>query len=195
MSDLLRIALFVLVVLDPVSAAIGASTLATGRNVEQYERARLTIVATGAVVAFTVLAIAAALADPLLDALDISTGAAQLTAGMVVLVPALDLLWQGPAERVRPLPSASAVRVGVFPYGMPLLAGPGALAAVIGWTAFDGAGVTIGAVAIGTAVASTIVAAWRRPPEGRTARVLGGFVGVAMALVGFDLVWDGVFGP
>ena len=135
-----------------------------------------------------------ALADPILDWLRISPGAAELAAGLVVLVPALDLLWQGPAGRVAANPVARPLRLGGWPYGVPLLAGPAAVAGVIAWAAEFGRGATIGGAALATVVTTGLVAAWTHPPRGRTARAFGAFTAVAMALVAFDLIHDGVFG-
>ena len=189
-GDVLRLAITILVVIDPISAVIGASDVATDRPA----RDRSIIVLVGSAIAFVVLAAAALLADPLLDALHISAPAAELAAGLVVLVPALDLLWQGPAERVRPAASATATRLALFPFGIPLVAGPAALAATIAWGAAEGAGVTVGGAAIATAIVAALAIAWRSPPRGRRARILGAFTAVAMALVAFDLVRDGVIG-
>ena len=98
----------------------------------------------GGVVAFAALALVAGLADPILDWLRISSGAAELAAGLVVIVPTLDLLWHGPAGRVTANPGAGPVRLGCWPYAVPLLAGPAAVAAVIAWAAEFGRGATIG---------------------------------------------------
>jgi multiple antibiotic resistance protein len=190
MNDALRIAVFVFVLLDPTAAAIGIATLAEGRA----RRDRALIVVVGGVVAFAVLALVAGVADPILDWLRISPGAAELAAGLVVIVPTLDLLWQGPAGRVTAYPSARPFRLGCWPYGVPLLAGPAAVAAVIAWTAEFGRGATIGGALLATLVTTGLVAGWTHPPRGRTARAFGAFTAVAMALVAFDLIHDGVFG-
>jgi multiple antibiotic resistance protein len=189
-GDAVRLAIFVLVVIDPIAAVIGAADL----SVDRTARDRTTIVLGGGAVAFLVLAVAALLADPILDALHISTPAAELAAGLVVLVPALDLLWQGPEERVRPVARAAAARLALFPFGIPLVAGPAVVAAVIAWGAAEGASVTVGGAAVACVVVAGTAWRWRNPPRGRTARVLGAFTAVAMAIIAFDLVRDGVFG-
>jgi multiple antibiotic resistance protein len=191
MRDALRLAVFVFVLLDPTAAAIGAATLAKGRR----RRARTAIVVAGGSVAFAVLALVAVLADPVLDWLRISPGAAELAAGLVVIVPALDLLWQGPGGRVAANPAAQALRLGCWPYGVPLLAGPAAVAAVIAWAAAVGRGATVGGSLLATLLTTVLVGVWTHPPRGRTARAIGAFTAVAMALVAFDLIHDGVFGP
>jgi multiple antibiotic resistance protein len=189
-SDLLRLAVLIAVLVDPISAAVGASALAAGRG----PRARAVIVGAGAAVAAAVLGALALSADPVLDWLDISPGAAQLAAGIVVLLPALDLLFQGPGGRVRADERVPVWRLALFPYGVPLLAGPGAAAAVIAWAASEGTGVTLPAALLACAGVAVVAFAWRAPVEGRAVRALGGFAAVAAAIIAFDLVRDGVFG-
>jgi multiple antibiotic resistance protein len=188
-SDALRIAIFVIIVVDPIAAAVGASALARRRPA----RDRGVVVGLGTAVAAVVLAAVALLAEPLLDALDISAGAAQLAAGIVVLLPALDLLFQGPAGRVRADDRAAAPRLACFPFAVPLLAGPAAVAAVAAWSAADGAGTALAAVLLGCLVVGVVAFSWKARTAGRRIRVLGGFAAVAAAVVAFDLVRDGVF--
>jgi multiple antibiotic resistance protein len=187
-TDVLRIAALLFVLLDPISAAVGAQALGASRE----ESERRVIVGAGALMTFVVLAVAAVIADPLLDALHISDAAAELAAGLVVVVVALDLLWQGPAGRVRPAPRAPAWRLAVFPYAVPLLAGPASVGGTLAWAAVEGSGAVIGAAAFAAVAAGIVAIAWRRP-RARTARVLGSFVALAAAVIAFDLVHDGVF--
>ena len=113
----------------------------------------------------------------------------------MVLVPALDLLWQGPAERLRPAARARAVRLALFPFGIPLVAGPAALAATIAWAATEGAGVTVGGAAMATAVVAAVATALAIATAVVAGRASSGaFTAVAMAFVAFDLVRDGVIG-
>jgi small neutral amino acid transporter SnatA (MarC family) len=187
-TDLLQLTIFIALLLDPLASSIAARVLASDRP----PRDASVIIAGGALIAFAVLAGLALLADPLLDALDISAPAALLAAGLVVMVPALDLLWQTPGNRVRPAPDARAERLALFPYGIPALASPALAVAVIAWAAMEGTGATIGATAIALAAVTAGVFAWRHPPTGRGARVGGAFMGAAMALLALDLVRDGV---
>ena len=188
MSDLAQLTIFIALLLDPLASAIAVSVLATDRPSSE----RSVLVGAGALIAFAVLGGLALLADPVLDALDISPPAALLAAGLVVCVPALDLLWQSPGARVRPAPDAAVARLALFPYAIPALASPALAVAVIAWAAYEGTGVTIGALAIAMAAVTVGVFVWRRPPEGRGARVGGAFMGAAMALLALDLVRDGV---
>jgi multiple antibiotic resistance protein len=188
MSDVLRITALLFVLVDPISATVGARALSTSRP----ETDRRAILGLGALATFAVLAIAAAVADPVLDALDISDAAAELAAGLVVVVVALDLLWQGPEGRVRPSSSAPAWRLAVFPYALPLLAGPASVAAVVAWAPVEGTGTVIGGAAVAIVAVGLVTLLWRRPTAG-VARVCSSFVALGMAVIAFDLVHDGVF--
>jgi multiple antibiotic resistance protein len=192
----MRVAVVVFVLLDPVRAAVACAALTAPRG--PRDRAVLAAVAAG--VAALVLAGGAALADPLLDWLDVSTPAAQLAAGIVALVPALEAVFAGPGEPVRDAPGARAVRLGVYPLAVPVLAGPAALAVVVAWAAAEGGGTAAAGTAIAVA-ACAATAAGSAPAVARAGavgrgvtRALGGLVGVGIALVAADLVHDGVFG-
>ena len=151
------------------------------------------IIAGGALIAFAVLAGLALLADPLLDALDISAPAALLAAGLVVMVPALDLLWQTPGNRVRPAPDARAERLGAVSLRHPGsgVAGAGRRCHRMGGDGRDGhdhrrdrdraARSSRPACSPGGA---------RRQDAARGS--VGAFMGAAMALLALDLVRDGV---
>jgi small neutral amino acid transporter SnatA (MarC family) len=188
------VALFLAVVLDPVAVTIALGTLGAGRS-----RADRTILAASATATALVgLGLAALVGETVLDALDISVPAAQLGAGVVVGVLALDTLWGGPGDRVRAVPGP-AWRLGLFPLGVPALVSPASVTATIAWAGAEGRGTAIGAVLLAVvvtmAVAHGIVTARRdRPVNERVARIAGAFVGAAMAVIAFDLVRDGVFG-
>lgn len=186
----LALALMVLVVLDPVAASVAASTLAPG---DARAAGRVKIVGAAVAVAAVLLGTAALAAEPVLDWLDVSVPAALLAAGIVVLVPAVEQLWHGPEGRVERAPRASALRVGVYPLGVPVVTGPAALVAVVAWSGTEGAGTMLAALALALAALAAVALAWRVPPIGHAARVAGRFAGAAGALVAFDLIRDGVF--
>ena len=185
--NLLALAVLVLVVLDPLTTTIAAAVLSGN------PRSRATVVTVGIVLAAVLLGGAALVADPLLDWLDISDPAAALAAGIVVAVPALELLWRGPEGRVRPVPDAPPIRLGAFPLAVPVIVSPAALLAVVAWSGAEGAGTTLAAVVLALAVTAVTAIAWSAPPTGRAARIAGAFAGAATAVVAFDLVRDGIF--
>jgi small neutral amino acid transporter SnatA (MarC family) len=178
------------IVVDPFTATVATATVTSGRT--RPERTRAVLVA--AVVAGTALTVCAVVADPVLDALDVSAPSALLAAGMVVAVAALWLLAAGSGARVRDATSATGARLGVFPLGVPMLVHPAALSAVVAWSAARGPGVTTAAAFTAVAVYLVVALALRAPVPAWVARVGGMFAGAALAVVAFDLVRDGVFG-
>jgi len=192
MTDVVRVAVLVLVVVNPVSAALAIRTATE----QQAARTRVVALSVAAGVAAVVLGALALAADEILDALDLSVASAELGAGVVLLVPALELLFGGPEGWVRaPNAHASAVRLGVFPLAVPVLASPWTAAAVLAIAGDEGGGRTAISVLFAVAVACALaVAAFGPPPDQRAVRLLGAAVGVATALVAADLVHDGVFG-
>jgi small neutral amino acid transporter SnatA (MarC family) len=120
--------------------------------------------------AYAALALGASalLADPVLDALDLSPEGFWIAAGIILLVPAFARLGWGDTRDV---------------------AGPGAIAVAMALATRDGTGSTLVAVAI--AVAS-IVAASTFLPAGRATSLAERFIGAAMVVVALDLIRDGV---
>ena len=189
MSDVPTLILFAVIVVDPFVALVATSTLAADQT--RPER-RVMIVAALATSALT-FGVAIVVGDPFLDWLDISAPSASLAAGMVVAVAALFLLVFGAAGNVRPDDDASPARVGIFPLGIPVVVSPAAAAAVIAWSAVEGAAET----AVAAAIALVVVAVCLVRPvriSRAAARVGGAFMGVALAFVAWDLIHEGVFG-
>jgi multiple antibiotic resistance protein len=190
MSDTLRTVAFVVIAVDAFGAAMVAARL---RNA-----ARSTGIAL--VTASTLLFAASLVGPSLLDALAISDEAAEIAAGVVLLVPALTLLFRGDelflvgdTEAEGP----AAWRAGVVPLALPLLAGPAPLAVVAALAARDDRGEAAIGVTVAMVVASAaLVVAVRHRRDRRTIleAITGHFVGAAMVFVAFALVVDGVLG-
>ena len=126
---------------------------------------RLQAVAIGA----AVLLAATALADPVLDVLDISPEGFWIAAGIVLLVPALSRLLRGTTNDV---------------------AGPAAVLVAMALAMRDGVGDTLVAVAITVLV--TAFATRLMDPQARWLSVAERVVGASMVVVAFDLIRDGV---
>lgn len=188
MTDLLRLTVLLLVVVNPVSVALAARTASEGQTQSQ----RLTMLATATAVGIAVLGGAALTSGTILDALEISPPAAQLAAGIVLLVPTFELLFGGPGDWVRPARAASPVRVGAFPLGVPVLATPWAVVAVLAFAGAEGGGTTAGAAVLASVACVALAALYSEPADARAVRMLGIAVGVATALIAADLLRDGV---
>ena len=122
-----------------------------------------------AAVAGAVLALAALVADPVLDTLDLSPEGFWIAAGIVLLVPAFARLATGTTRDV---------------------AGPAAVLVSMALATRDGVGETLVAVAI-TFVAALLATSFVRP-EARWVPIAERLVGGAMVVVAFDLIRDGV---
>jgi small neutral amino acid transporter SnatA (MarC family) len=143
--------LAVLVALDPIGLA-------------RTWRRRLEVTAIVA----AVLVVAVLVADPVLDALDLSPEGFWIAAGIVLLVPAFGRLGRGITHDV---------------------AGPGAVLVAMAVATRDGTGDALVAVAVAcvaTLVACTFVRGQRWVAAAE--RVIG----AAMVVVAFDLIRDGV---
>lgn len=122
-----------------------------------------------AAVAGAVLALAALVADPVLDALDLSPEGFWIAAGIVLLVPAFARLATGATRDV---------------------AGPAALLVTMALATRDGVGETLVAVAI--ALVATLLATSFVRLEARWVPIAERLVGGAMVVIAFDLIRDGV---
>jgi multiple antibiotic resistance protein len=184
----LRTVLFVAVAVDPFGAFVVLS-----RQRERRDAGAVAVIGAG-----VLLALACLLGPSLLDGLDISAEAAEIAAGIVLLVPALTLLAQG--DQLLLLgDAAGGWRRGLVPLAVPLLAGPAPLLVVAALAARWGRGevaagvvvaVALAAVGAGVALRRSRVDVARSIGEG----IAGRAVGAAMVLVGFTLIVDGVLG-
>jgi small neutral amino acid transporter SnatA (MarC family) len=190
----LRSAVFVIVATDTFDSALFVARV----------RARVAAGVAGLVGAAVLLAVACTWGPTLLDHLRITAEAAEIAAGVVLLVPALTLCVTGQQLTLLECEPADASgwqggwRGGLVPVALPFLAGPAPLAVVVALADRQGRGDVAFAVTLALVVAAAVVAlACGRPRAGAIsvgARVAGRFVGAATVLVAFALIVDGVLG-
>ena len=134
---------------------------------------------------------AAALGDPLLDALDVSEPAFRLAAGIVaVLAGAADLLRRPPA----PEPALAGRRAALVPVAIPVVARPALLVMALGAGADHGVAVSAGAMALGVALLTALAAGCPTDgPGGRALRWAGRVMGAGLVAAGVLLGVDGIF--
>jgi small neutral amino acid transporter SnatA (MarC family) len=157
------------------------------------ERAPVPIAALGAAVATAVLAVVAALADPVLDALHVSAATARMGVGAALAVV-------GAAEAVLPRPSSEpapgGLRAALVPVAYPVLLTP-----AVGLLAVAGSvdrGAPVALLGLAGALATVPVVALLLPPGGRPtghrlATASARLLAVALVAIGLALVMDGVF--
>jgi len=112
------------VILDPPGLLPVFIGLTRGMDTSQRRQAAL----RASLVALGVIAVFAIFGGVILKYLQISVSALEVSGGLLLLLVALQLLMGGYDEVEEP---KSAVNVAVVPLGTPLLAGPGAIVAVM----------------------------------------------------------------
>jgi small neutral amino acid transporter SnatA (MarC family) len=177
-------ALVLLLALNPARAAFGVPR--AGRS----PRTVVELAALGGAIGGVGVCAAAALGDPLLEALDVSEPSFRLAVGIVaVLAGAADLFRRPPA----PEPALAGRRAALVPVAIPLVTRPALVVLALGAGADRGVLVSAGALA--AAVALLVGLAARAPTEGPGGRVLrwaGRLLGAALVACGALLAVDGV---
>jgi multiple antibiotic resistance protein len=118
-------------VVDPLGAMPLFLALTQGDSPKQRRQAAL----KGTITAFVTLSLFAAAGDLIFRAFGITLGAFKIAGGILLFLLSLDMM-RAQTSRVRTSPEeeaegAEARDVGLVPLGIPLLAGPGAIATVM----------------------------------------------------------------
>ena len=180
MTEFLQLIVFMFAAINPAAAA--AAPNPAGSRIE------LPVLAGGAGLAFAILAGAAALSGPILDALGVEPETFRVGAGVVLLIGGGLSVWNGGAPHRGPWEGRG---VALFPLGLPVLATPAAVAASISYGADKGELQTIAAIALVLVAAFALLYA----RAGRYHAVADGVARVTGALliaVAAGLIVDGV---
>lgn len=141
-----------------------------------------------------VLALAALVADPVLDFLDISSENFQLAAAVAMLPLAVRLMLTADSARPPDEPSGP-LPAWLVPLAVPLLASPPAIIAVMSYSARYGEGEAIAAVAIVMVLTAAVTArgSWIEQRVGRFGLgALGRLSGALLVVVAVELAVDGI---
>jgi multiple antibiotic resistance protein len=141
------------VIMDPPGTLPIFLALTNGRTKHQRQRAAW----QAATVSFCVICVFALFGQQILDYLGVTLPALQASGGLLLLLIALELL-TGKSEE--PSTSNEAVNVALVPLGTPLLAGPGAIVAVMLFAKRAGAGHWSGIDAVALAIVAIHVTLW-----------------------------------
>ena len=174
------------VVIDPIGVAPIFIALTAHMTPAERRRAAL----SGGLIAFGILTVFGLAGDILLKALGVGLPAFRISGGLMLLLLAVEMLMEKRGERrERNLEAQASHDPTVFPLATPLIAGPGAMAAMIllvgdaqGDIAAQGAvfavmGVVV-AMVVGLALAASAVERFLAPRAVAViTRVLGGAVG------------------
>jgi len=181
------------VILDPPGLLPVFLGLTQAMDVKQRRQAAL----RASLVALGVIAVFALFGRLILLYLQISVEALQISGGLLLLLVALELL-MGKYDEVKP--STSPVNVAIVPLGTPLLAGPGAIVAMM-VAVHDAAGVDY--LLVGAALVAAMLAVYlflryaagirRVLREGGTI-LLTRIAGLLLSAIAVQMMADGVIG-
>ena len=148
------------------------------------------LAAAGGLIGGIAVCAAAAVADPLLDALDVSEPSFRTAAGIVaILAGAADLFRRPP----KPEPALAGRRAALVPVAIPLVARPALLVLALGAGADHDVLLTAGAMALGVALLAGLTAAGTTEgPRDRALRWAGRLLGAGLVACGVLLTIDGV---
>jgi small neutral amino acid transporter SnatA (MarC family) len=129
-------------------------------------------------------------ADPLLDALDVSDPSFRLAAGIVAaLAGAADLFRRPPG----PDPALPGRRAALVPVAIPVVARPALLVLALGAGADQGVLVSVGAMAVGVALLTALTAGRSTDgPRGRAIRWAARLLATGLVACGVILAIDGI---
>jgi small neutral amino acid transporter SnatA (MarC family) len=173
-----------LLALNPARAAFGVPR--PGRS----PRNAAGLAAVGGAIGALVVCAAAALGDPLLDALDVSEPSFRTAAGIVaVLAGAADLFRRPPP----PEPALAGRRAALVPVAIPLVARPALLVLALGASADKNVLLSAGAMVVGIALLIGLTATWdTEGTRGRGLRWAGRLLAAGLVACGVLLTIDGV---
>lgn len=116
-----------LVVVDPIGMAPVFIGLTTGLE----EAVRRKIAAQASLIAFCVLAGSALIGERLLGWLGISLAAFRIAGGLLLFAIAFEMVFQRRTERKADQAGQPGTAIAAFPLAIPLMAGPGAITAMV----------------------------------------------------------------
>jgi multiple antibiotic resistance protein len=180
LSEYLRLLVAFFAAVNP--AAVAMATMAKGG--EEDQRHSWVIAAIGAGVAMVLFLIAVLVSESLLGWLQIEPETFRVAAGIVMAVCGAYTVWFG---RWGQHSEEVGWFAGVFPLGLPLLAGPAGLIAALSYSVDKGEGRTLGAVAVVVVIGAILVALRPRnsaPALDAIARITGALlIAIAAGLV------------
>jgi small neutral amino acid transporter SnatA (MarC family) len=177
-------ALALLLALNPARAAFGIPRACRSSREVAW------LCAVGGAIGALAICVFAALGDPVLDTLDVSTPAFRTSAGVIALLAGAIDLFRRPPD---PEPALPGRRAALVPVALPLVARPTLLVMALGAGADRGALVAVGAMAIGVAILTALGARTAMDgPKGRALRWLARLIAAGLIACGVLLTIDGV---
>jgi multiple antibiotic resistance protein len=185
-----------LVVIDPVG--MGPIFLGVTRGLDEAIRRKVALEAT--LIAFCVLAASALIGDWLLARLGISLAAFRIAGGLLLFAIAFEMVFQHRSERKSQQAGPAGAVTATFPLAIPLMAGPGAITAMVllagrlGYTTMGLAALILimGVMMLTSYLVFLSAARLERllGPQGEA--LLGRLLGVLLAALAVQYVADGI---
>jgi multiple antibiotic resistance protein len=197
-SRFLPIFVTIFIVVDP----IGLVPLYIGLTAHIPAERKKRIITKAVFISFIVLAVFIVLGKWILAVLGIQTGAFFIAGGIMLFLVSLEMLFGRPTQSKvssRETPPEDDAGIAVFPLAIPMLAGPGAITAIILIT--GSADDLFMPVMLFTAVAATLAAAWiiLRASHfilgalGKTGvSVIERIVGILLSGLSIQFIYDGI---
>jgi multiple antibiotic resistance protein len=184
-----------LVIMDPPGAIPVFLAITSGFTALERRRAALVATATAGLV----IALFAVAGQLILEYLKVSLAALQVSGGLLLLLVALQLLLGSADETYGNVPPEKRANIAMVPLGTPMLAGPGAIVAVVvfaqrGEGAAEGVAlalaitVTLAVIYLTMRFASTV----RRVIKDTGVLLLTRVAGVLLAAIAVQLAADGI---
>jgi len=184
-----------LVVIDPIG--LGPIFIGLTSGLEEATRRKLALQAS--IIAFCVLAGSALTGERLLGWLGISLAAFRIAGGLLLFAIAFEMVFQRRTERKADQTDKPGAAMAAFPLAIPLMAGPGAITAMVllAGRLHSPAGIAALIAIMGAMLlASYIVFLCAGPLERLLGRqgeaILGRLLGVLLAALAVQYVADGV---
>jgi multiple antibiotic resistance protein len=184
-------------VLNPVAAA----PISLGFTPDGTLRDRIHLATLASITVLVVLSVVAWLGEEILDLFAISVDVFRMAGGLLILLTALTMVRGGPVTATATA-GRSDFTAAIVPLGIPLLAGPGAIATVIAfanhphpqWDSLAAHGAGILAAAIVTFLCLVAASGLQRILGDTGMRVVTQVMGLILAAVGIEMIFHGLTG-
>lgn len=183
------------VIIDPIGVAAISVGLTSGKSYKEKQA----IILRASIVAFVILLIFGYFGEAFLDQIGISMAAFRVSGGLLLFITALEMLFGGRNQRRSNVDGGNDP--SIYPLAMPLLAGPGAMTAMIlmmGESTGDVAaqGVVVGTlvlVLVMTIVLSLMVNRYSHHLGTTGIEILNRFLAIVLAALAVQFIADGIF--
>lgn len=184
-----------LVVIDPIG--LGPIFISLTGGMDEATRHKTALQAS--IIAFCVLAGSAFIGERLLGWLGISLAAFRIAGGLLLFTIAFEMVFQRRAERKAGQTGNPGTAIAAFPLAIPLMAGPGAITAMIllAGRLHDPVGLAALIAIMGAMILASYIVFLGAAPLGRLLgtqgeAILGRLLGVLLAALAVQYVADGV---